>query len=150
MSDNAILASTWPLFIILPSTSMQVSLFTGKVNRTTTTVDVSLKPKLSGVTKVKVHSFPPERCIKATLWVCYDPITETKGDRLDPCSMHSVGGSQQVINKDNPTNRRRQVQDGDDSNNLANSWRVLTEHRVKRAAGNAASSVTTPRTCKCV
>lgn len=129
---------------------MQVELFAGKMNETT--VNVTLNPRLSGVTKVKVHSFPPERCVKATLWVCFDPEIEKKSVRLRP-AIHD----QQETSKDiPPREQQQQNNDGGGGDLTLNSWRVPTAdsklHKiVKRAAGIAASSATaTPRTCKCV
>ena len=134
---------------------MQVKLFTGKVNGTNTTVNVTLNPRLSGVTKVKVHSFPPGRCIKATLWVCFDPVIEKKSGRLGLHSVQYVGAFQQQISKVIPTSKEQRQQQEDGGGDLASSsWRVPTKlelHRVgKRAAVLTASSATTPRTCKCV
>ena len=134
---------------------MQVRLFTGKVNGTDTTVNVTLNPRLSGVTKVKVHSFPPGRCVKSTLWVCFDPANEKKGGRLGLHSLQPVGGFQQQIGKDIPMSKEQRQQQEDGGDDLASSsWRVPMKskpHRVaKRAAVLAASSATTPRTCKCV
>ena len=133
---------------------MQVKLFTGRVNGTRTTVNVTLNPRLSGVTKVKVHSFPPRRCVKAALWVCFDPAIEKKSGRLGLHSVQSVGAFQRQISKDIPTNKERRRQQEDAGSHLtSSSWRVPTKlklHRVgKRAAVLAASSATTPRTCKC-
>ena len=128
---------------------MQVELFAGKMNETT--VNITLNPRLSGVTKVKVHSFPPERCVKATLWVCFDPEIEKKSIKLHP-GIHD----QQETSKDIPPRKQQQKDNGGGGGLALNSWRAPTAdsklHKIiKRAAGIAASSAaTTPRTCKCV
>ena len=134
----------------------------------TTTVNVTLNPRLSGVTKVKVHSFPPGRCVEATLWICLDPAAIEKTS--DTLSLHSavqsVGDFEQRIRQDTLTlidKERRQQDDYDDGgvggalwpgDLTLSSWRLPTKSKLqklgKRAAGIAASSATTPRTCKCV
>ena len=161
MSDNVIQTSIWLLFIMplhiinkcdLTQRSsslqylMQVELFAGKMNETT--VNVTLNPRLSGVTKVKVHSFPPERCVKTTLWVCFDPKIEKKSVRLHPGI-----DDQQETSKDIPPREQQQQNNGGGGD----SWRVPTAdsklHKiVKRAAAGitASSAAATPRTCKCV
>ena len=125
---------------------MQVELFAGKMNETT--VNITLNPRLSGVTKVKVHSFPPERCVKTTLWVCFDPKIEKKSVRLHPGI-----DDQQETSKDIPPREQQQQNNGGGGD----SWRVPTAdsklHKiVKRAAAGiaASSATTTPRACKCV
>jgi hypothetical protein len=135
------------------------------MNGTNTTVNVTLNPRLilSGVSKVKVHSFPPEICVKATLWVCFDLAIEKKNERFGP-SVDSVIHHDQLeinISKDIPLikqqGRQRQDYDGgggDGDDVILSSRRVPTApnsklHKIiKRAAGIAASSTTTPRTCK--
>lgn len=128
---------------------MQVELFAGKLN--TTVVNVTLNPRLSGVTKLKVHSFPPKRCVKATLWVCFHPEVEKKSVKLDP-GIHD----QQDISKqkDIPLRKQQQQDDGGGGDLILNSWRAPTANSklhkiIKRAAGIAVSNAaTTPRTCK--
>ena len=141
---------------------MQVELFTGVVNETNTTVNVTLNPRLSGVTKLKVHSFPPRQCVLATLWVCFDAAIGKKSDRLGLHSEQSVGegGIQQQISPTSKEKRQQQDDGGggtqDDLTSLIMStWRSVPIkskllHKIsKRAAsGNAASSGATPRTCK--
>ncbi len=141
---------------------MQLELFTGKMNGTNTTVNVTLNPRLSGVTKVKVHSFPPEVCVKTTLWVCFDPAIEKKNERFGPSADSDIHHDQLEINigKDIPPIKQqgRQQQDYDGGGGvddvILSSWRAPTAansklHKIiKRAAGIAASSTTTPRTCK--
>ncbi len=160
MSDNAIQVSIWLLFITMLHINstliiIQVSLFAGKVNQSAaTTVDVTLNPKLSGVTIVKVYSFPPGRCVKTTLWVCFDLVIEKESSRLGQHSVHPVGGIQQQISQDIPTSEEeRQQQQHDGGGDFASSLQRIPSklHRVsKRASGIAVSSATTPRTCKCV
>ena len=124
----------------------------------TTNVNVTLNPKLLGVTKVKVYSFPPGRCVKITLWVCFDVVIEKKSGRLGPHSVQPVGNVQQKINQDIPTSEEERQQEDDDGggggDDLALSLQripIKRLHRVgKRSSVIAASSATTPRTCKCV
>ena len=135
---------------------LQITLFTGEVNSTAAfTVSVRLNPslKLLGGMKVKIYSHPPGRCIKATLWVCYDQVTDNKPSRSE---YSKEGDIHNHISKESNTvdkNLRPDTPKGGPGLIINPLTSRSTMQRIRRAAAslsgnNPASWSTTPRTCK--
>ena len=102
---------------------------------------------------MKIHSHPPGRCLKATLWTCYDLAIENK-NKLEQNSENSPsthGLHRPDVNTPLPeAEKRSQKQQSTKQDEVLN----LTLQRIRRAAasvhsGKSDSSATTPRTCKC-
>ena len=113
---------------------------------------------------MKIYSVPPGRCLKATLWICYDPVNENM-DKFDQRSQHHVGDVERAPSRGISTSSEKSLQNSqlNHGDRLSSYASRLILHRIqkRRAVGVAAhnnnngvvvggdrDSNTTPRTCK--
>lgn len=120
-----------------------------------------LSIKLLSMRKMKVYSLPTGRCLKATLWICYDTTFINKGKlsgSIMESEQHLRGIQIQTPHsKDTPTvveRSRQHFQTDSDGDKLSSLRSTLSLHRMERRAAVAHSSsnsasTTTPRSGAC-